>query len=247
MTIRLLTVLLLPSLAFGLFCSEQCNAQRLPPGGAPLAPSTSFITNKQGEKELIRYGSRSGNRLEDVQTEWRVDHTMIDSGLSPLTATLIVQDSTGARATAGATLPLAMQRTPKVVDQRVERSGDRERLASILVGFGFSSAALSEQNRRGLESVVDFVRDGAHITVVGYTDRIGNAERNRELAEERAANAAAALQTMLKEQGVKGVTVTASGEGGTTGRFDNNLPEGRVLSRGVGIVVEQSIQEPSQP
>lgn len=58
----------------------------------------------QGEKELIRYGSRSGNRLEDVETEWRVDHTMIDSGLSPLTATLIVQESTGALATAGATL-----------------------------------------------------------------------------------------------------------------------------------------------
>jgi hypothetical protein len=56
---------------------------------------------------------------------------------------------------------------------------------------------------------------------------------------ERGINVAKILQRLLEEKGVDDVTLNVSGEGAETERFDNNLPEGRVLSRGVGVVVEQ--------
>lgn len=205
------------------------------------------IVVSQGGREAARYGGRGGDTLQRIDTQWRIDYTRIDSSLSPLTATLRVEDSTGAVAVAEAVLPMTMQHTHRVVDRRVEQSGDRERLASVLVGFRFGSAELGAENRRELKDVADAVREGARITLTGYTDRIGEEGRNRELAGRRAANAAAELGKMLKERGVEGVTVNVSAEGVETERFDNDLPEGRFLSRGVGIIVEQKNGEPSPP
>lgn len=205
------------------------------------------IVITQGEREVVRYGGDRGDSMTRMSDTWQIDHERIDSMLSPLMAALVVTDSTGAVARAETTLPMTMVLNPRVVDQRVERSGDRARLVTTLVGFEFSSAEPGTQNRRALESIAGAVKDGAEVSLMGYTDRIGDQEHNRSLAAERAANAAAMLQALLKERGVKGVTMNVRGEGIETERFDNDLPEGRFLSRGVGIVVEQNESGASKP
>lgn len=201
----------------------------------------------QGDNQIARYSSDE----EDSDTGemvWRIVHDRVDSALSPLVATLTVEDSTGAVASASSMLPLVMVRSPRVVNQRIERSGDRERLAYTLVGFDFSSADLGQLNTEIVKGIAKMVRDGAVITVLGYTDRIGDGKRNRELAMERAINVARGLQRLLEEREVRDVTLNVSGEGAETIRFDNDLPEGRVLSRGVNIVVEQRTEEePARP
>lgn len=201
----------------------------------------------QGENRIAHYSSNE----EDSDTGemvWRIVHDRVDSALSPLVATLTVEDSTGAVASASSQLPLVMVRSPRVVNQRIERSGDRERLVYTLVGFDFSSADLGRLNTEIVTGIAKMVRNGAEITVLGYTDRIGDGKKNRELAMERAINVARGLQRLLEEREVQDVTLNVSGEGAETIRFDNDLPEGRVLSRGVNIVVEQRTEEePARP
>lgn len=201
----------------------------------------------QGGNAIAQYSSHE-EKSDSGEMVWRIVHDRVDSALSPLIATLTVEDSTGAVTTATSMLPLVMVRSPRVVNQRIERTGDRERLSYTLVGFDFSSADLGAQNNEVVKDITELVRNGSEITVMGYTDRIGDGKRNRELAMERAINVARTLQHLLEERGVEEVTLNVMGEGVETVRFDNDLPEGRVLSRGVSIVVEQRTdQELSQP
>ena len=192
----------------------------------------------QGEDTLARYRK---DQDENTEMSWRIVHDRVDSALSPLVATLVVHDSAGKEATAEATLPLTMVTNPRFVDQRIERNGDRERLSYTLVGFDFSSTTMGAQNNRAAEEIANGVRKGATITVIGYTDRIGETDRNRKLALERGTHFAGILKRLLQERGIEGTTLNISGEGAETEKFDNNLPEGRVLSRGVGVIVEQPV------
>lgn len=197
----------------------------------------------QGGNEVARYGSNL-DQPDSSNMTWRILHDRVDSALSPIIATLIVEDSTGAVVTDKAVLPLSMVRNPRVVNERIERSGDRERLAYTLVGFDFSSSGLGVQNREVVLDIAEVVKNGAEIEVTGYTDRIGDQARNRELALERAMNVATILQQLLEQRDVVDVVLNVSGEGAESEIFDNDLPEGRLLSRGVGIVVEQESGEP---
>jgi outer membrane protein OmpA-like peptidoglycan-associated protein len=83
------------------------------------------------------------------------------------------------------------------------------------------------------------IHPGARIVVTGYTDRQGMEQRNAELSADRARRVAAALREQLEANGVNDVSVQAAGAGIDTERFQNDLPEGRALSRGVYIQVEQ--------
>ena len=72
------------------------------------------------------------------------------------------------------------------------------------------------------------------MSIVGYSDRLGEAEHNLKLSTERAQNTA-------KELGVS--VDNAQGGGENTELFDNNLPEGRFYSRTVSIVIETPINQ----
>lgn len=194
----------------------------------------------QAGSELATYGSDVPDAGGEMN--WHILQERLDQDLSPLHAVLTVEDSTGATVSSESDLPIALVKRPRVVDRRVEQRGDRERLAWSLVGFGFSSAVVDRRNESVLHEVAGIVRENAEVTVTGYTDRIGDRERNRQLAIERATNVATLLKGTLKGMGTEGVRVTVEGGGMETERFDNDLPEGRALARGVEIVVQQKSQ-----
>ncbi len=197
-----------------------------------------IVVSQQGA-EVARY--TSDDRMNEQEVTWQIVRERIDSALAPLVATLTVEDSTGAVVTARTEAPLVMVKRPKVVDRRIERDGDHERIAYQLVGFDFGSWQLEERQRSALRDVAGSVNPGARVTIVGYTDRIGKEKPNSQLAAGRAESVAAALRHILDELKVPDVTVRTVGAGVETERFTNDLPEGRFLSRGVAIVVEQMV------
>lgn len=78
--------------------------------------------------------------------------------------------------------------------------------------FAFDSAQLTLEGRRGLDNLVhilqhDFSRPD--ILIRGYTDRLGSAEYNQTLSEQRAA----AVKAQLVSQGVPAETVRTVGMG----------------------------------
>jgi outer membrane protein OmpA-like peptidoglycan-associated protein len=108
-----------------------------------------------------------------------------------------------------------------------------------LVGFKYNSSELGGASADAVRDIAATVERGATIEVLGYTDRIGNDKHNTGLSLERAQMVARALRSQLDARGVKDVEIEAHGEGIETGRFENDLPEGRMLSRGVSVTVEQ--------
>ena len=104
--------------------------------------------------------------------------------------------------------------------------------------FAEDGIALDANARRVISGAVKRIRtDGATaVTVVGYTDKIGNARANRTLSLERARAVATAIRTQLKSGSAR-FLVQARGE--THPVASNATPQGRQLDRRVAIFVKQ--------
>jgi outer membrane protein OmpA-like peptidoglycan-associated protein len=113
--------------------------------------------------------------------------------------------------------------------KRMERVADREIERFNLVLFDLQSAQLNQANMRIIEMIRPHVKKNSIVTIIGHTDRRGDADLNVQLSLERARNAAKAL-------GVPDATI--KGLGADPLLYDNSLPEGRFHSRTVEIIVE---------
>jgi outer membrane protein OmpA-like peptidoglycan-associated protein len=201
-----------------------------------------MVAVRQGQKEIGRFSS---DQSEDHAPElvWDVIRENIDSALSPVETELTVEDSTGHIVSARTQVPLLMQRSKQIVDKRIELHGNRERITYSLVAFNFRSAELGSGNEAEIRAIATTVKPGATVNIVGYTDRIGDERHNVTLSVQRAANVAAAIRTWLDALGIANVEVASTGVGIETSRFGNDLPEGRMLSRGVSVTIEQNADE----
>jgi outer membrane protein OmpA-like peptidoglycan-associated protein len=200
------------------------------------------ISISQDGKELAHYTNHDRESGREPDLTWNLVHNRIDSALAPLDAVLTVVDSTGASVVARTQVPLLLEMQKRIIDKRIELHGDRERIAYSLVAFDYNSAELNDANGSEIRSIAAAVKSGATLTVTGYTDRIGDERRNASLSSERAARVAAAIRERLETLGLHDVNVLASGAGIETTRFENDLPEGRVLSRGVTVVIDQGVE-----
>jgi len=111
-----------------------------------------------------------------------------------------------------------------------QRKVDREVGRYSLILFDFDRATLNPYNRRIADMIRSAIDFDASVRITGYSDRIGEAEYNRKLSEDRARNVARLL-------GVRGARVEGLGQ--SVELHDNNLPEGRFYSRTVNILVEK--------
>ncbi len=123
------------------------------------------------------------------------------------------------------TMRSAMRKVP--VRLRIESDSARFGAGYYsLILFDFGSARLRPEHLRTIQIVNDRTSSTARARVLGYTDRLGEAELNRRLSSDRAAAVSALLRA----------TVTESvGIGEETTIYDNDLPEGRFYSRSVTI------------
>lgn len=125
-------------------------------------------------------------------------------------------------------LTLQRKKREHVADKDVEEF-------NILL-FDIGSAELTTAQRNIIESEIKpRIKENSNVTIVGHTDRMGDASANAALSLARAKNTATIL-------GVSKATVR--GEGESNVRFDNTTPEARCLSRTVEIRIETPIETP---
>jgi len=120
------------------------------------------------------------------------------------------------------------------VRKKTENLPDRTVDKYSLILFDFDKSTLGEENQRILEQMVlPSISAISRVSIVGYSDRIGNDEYNAKLSRERAESVRAFLQGRARD-----ARFYTMGVGETTEVFSNNSPIGRQLSRTVQVIVE---------
>lgn len=109
---------------------------------------------------------------------------------------------------------------------------------SILL-FDIRSSEINPSNLPYLEMMRNTLQPDSKVTITGYSDRLGDARTNQALAMERAEATAKALGISKSSINMRGV--------GNADLYDATLPEGRLYSRTVDIVIETPIPHKKQP
>jgi outer membrane protein OmpA-like peptidoglycan-associated protein len=193
------------------------------------------VTLRQGGAVVARYAS--GEEREGGGLSWKIADELVDSVPSPLSAELVVEDSTGATVRAGDSIPITTVRRTTIVDALGVVEADRS--AYSLVAFEFDEAGPGPADRALLGRIAGSVPSDARVVITGYTDRIGDEEHNVALSQRRARSVASYLRTLLAARSIDGVEILTEGAGIEVERFGNDLPEARMFSRGVRVLVER--------
>ncbi len=160
--------------------------------------------------------------------DWRPDGSMLAAtgDLDSLRGTLEVRDCASDIAIAQHVIPAVRSHA---VRRKVVHVAGREVNRFGLLLFDVRSAAINRYNERAMAIIRDALTATARVTFRGYTDRLGEAAYNQQLALQRAQSAAAAV----------GAPPSATIEGiGCATTYDCTLPEGRMYTRTVDITVE---------
>jgi outer membrane protein OmpA-like peptidoglycan-associated protein len=126
-----------------------------------------------------------------------------------------------------------MVRYDSVQHRLEQRRNDTSIKIYSLLLFDYDSPRVSASDKVLLSAIGADIADRAVVRVTGYTDSLGEASHNRELANQRAEETAKILRTLVP----RSVTVVASKEGGEQERFPYSTPEGRSHCRTVVIEV----------
>lgn len=116
--------------------------------------------------------------------------------------------------------------------KKINRVQDREVNTFSLVLFDVRSSEITEGNAQIIEFIKGFVKPNSSISITGFTDRLGDADANQRLAQERADATAKALQVKNK--------ATVLGKGNSA-LYDDRYPEGRLYTRTVDVIVDTRI------
>ncbi len=200
-------------------------------------PKLRFYPQAQGERSIIAWEISAGKNINSSEkfegvgsppryVEWELQRTP-DAvvGAAALNYHLSVTDSMNLTATADSTIPVEQitiqkKRSTRVKDKIIDRYS--------LILFDFDKSEISGMNSYIMDYIRKQLTSDASISIIGYTDRIGDADHNRRLSTERAIAAAKQLNTKNYD-----------GKGEDVELYDNSLPEGRFYSRTVEIVVER--------
>lgn len=99
----------------------------------------------------------------------------------------------------------------------------------LLVTFEYDRAQLTRRGTEEMKSILARIGPASTVSIVGYTDALGDAAHNRTLAEARARQLASLLPT--------GTNVESRGADPSEAPYGSDMPEGRFLSRTVRVTV----------
>ena len=185
-------------------------------------------------RELIRIDS--SRAMVDTVT---LHPQELDRRTTTINAIYSAKLTDGRILTSTTSIPVVWRREQTILEGSTVRGADGERTTWQILGFGFDSPELLERHLDEVRAIATLVRDGARVVVTGFSDRVGEETRNRELSRQRAESVAAQLRAELARRSTSVASIVANGAGVDESRFNNDLPEGRMLSRGVTILVEQ--------
>lgn len=179
--------------------------------------------------EPMWHSADSGNVPRAI--DWPVDRdaAKLASANAALHFALTVTDRRGLTRSADGSIPVEQITIRR---KRSEQLGDRRIARFSLILFDVRSAELSASNRALLPSMLEEIEPGSTVSVTGYSDRLGDAAFNQQLAEQRAATVARALDHTESVNGT-----------GEVDLYDASLPEGRLYSRTVEVIIETPVDE----
>jgi outer membrane protein OmpA-like peptidoglycan-associated protein len=109
-----------------------------------------------------------------------------------------------------------------------------------LIVFDFDKAEISDQNKEMIRKFLDnSIQDNSKTTITGSTDRLGEADYNKELSQKRAESVAKFIKQFKPNYSFESV----KGIGSSNLAFDNDSPEGRFYCRTVLVEVKTPIGE----
>ncbi|HVZ37676.1 MAG TPA: OmpA family protein [Candidatus Kapabacteria bacterium] len=195
-----------------------------------------YVTVEQGSKELLRFSGGGEKGTFDQVKRWSLGDMRVNRDLTPIRYRVVIRDTDGDTASASGTFKIVERKR-----QRVPGMSDRPSAVAEfnLVGFNYNSSELQPQHSAQLLAIARLIGPATTVTVAGYTDRVGDPDRNRQLSLDRARAVVAVLRS-IKEHNGEAMTekVAVLGLGNERELFNNNLPEGRLLSRMVRITLQ---------
>lgn len=200
------------------------------------------ITVRQGAKELLRLDGARNDSMTVQQQYWSLGDMRINRDLTPVVYQLEVTDDRGRVATALDSFTVQERKTTLPT---TGPEGNLSITEYLLAGFNYNSAELTRQHIAEIYEVARMAAEGMWIEVTGYTDKVGDAARNRELAMERAQRVVDTLLTIRRRLALPAIPISqvrGQGESGES-RFDNSRPEGRIFSRMVRVTVNRRTRQ----
>ncbi|MEY3386755.1 MAG: hypothetical protein RIR53_1566 [Bacteroidota bacterium] len=149
---------------------------------------------------------------------------------APLDYQLEAEDTEGHRASVRGQLPVRLITVSK---KRTESIADKEIDRFSLILFDIRSSELSQANKSVIDLIRPYIRQTSTVTLTGLTDRLGNASQNETLAESRA-------RSVAKSLGVVNIGIIRAN--GNAATYAPDLPEGRLYTRTVDVIVETPVQ-----
>jgi outer membrane protein OmpA-like peptidoglycan-associated protein len=182
----------------------------------------------RGEWKVFDHEGANPNSLV---WNWRSDKGDLPSLPMRLRYRLTITDSTGHDTT---TPQREIDVAYQTAHERLEHRENDTLIESFsILLFNFDSPKVSASDNDLLRAIASGVKSHATVRFIGYTDSLGEAGHNRELATMRASEAAHIFQRLVP----KDVTIIVDDRGGEHERFPYSTPEGRAHCRTVDIEV----------
>lgn len=197
----------------------------------PLVETNDVITSwefdiSQSDKTLKR---SNGSDLPN-SFQWTIRPNELESKQIPVDYRLSVSTKKGIKRQVTGSIPVeyfsfSRKKTQDLPDKIISKYS--------LVLFDFDKAEVSAADMEIIDKyILPSIKFNSTVQVYGYTDRIGDEDYNRKLAERRAI----AVSNIIKQK-KKDVKIETFGVGEKVLIFDNDTPVGRHLSRTVQVIV----------
>lgn len=199
----------------------------------PIAGWSITISSRD---ESWRTLSGEGMPPDEIEWDWRNDSLELPTLPLDLNYQFVVQDSAGNRSE---TRPIDIYVEMNTLQERlVEERQDTIIESYSLLLFNYNSPEVSRADRALLNAIARRVSPGARVRFTGYTDSLGDARVNRDLAMKRAEAAAEIFDDAVDFE----LFIEINPEGGEKERYTYRLPEGRSYDRTVIIEVRTPVR-----
>ncbi len=164
---------------------------------------------------------------------WQIEDEPMPKLEAPISIQLMAEDNLGKEIQAKQLLTLEQLTIKK---KRYELKDDKRVERFSLIVFDFNKADLKQIHLKILNDIKSRIKSNSKVTILGYADRSGESEYNKDLAAKRTAE----VQKILK---VNPENLTIQNIGSDELIYDNSTPQGRSYCRTVKIIVETPVKE----
>ncbi|MCU0424764.1 MAG: OmpA family protein [Candidatus Kapabacteria bacterium] len=200
---------------------------------APAGLRSWTMAVKRNNSTLQQWTGESVTGEAPPPQQWRLSEQLLGESEIPLKATIQATDLEGRESTKEQSITV---RQVTVKKKRVEQVQDKRLERFSLMLFDFDRAEISAENLPLLGFIKQRIQPSSQVTVIGYGDRVGSREYNRDLAFRRSSEVKNFLQ--LPDDRIKIIPI-----GSDILLHDNSTPEGRSYCRIVQILVATPMEK----